>query len=62
MKSCLTGFDKVWDTLSSENRGRLVRAIVDRVEVDEPNGDVKAYLADLGPAPNAEAANAEGKS
>ena len=62
VKSCLTGFDRVWDTLSSENRGRLVRAIVERVEVDEPNGDVRAFLADLGPALKADANNAEGIS
>jgi hypothetical protein len=58
--SCLVGFTKVWDALSAENRGRLVRAIVTRVEVDEPNDDVRVFLADLGPAPDAEALAAEG--
>jgi DNA invertase Pin-like site-specific DNA recombinase len=45
--SCLTKFDKVWETLSAENRGRLVRAVISRVEVDEPKNDVQTYLADL---------------
>ena len=52
--TCLTEFDRVWDALSAENRSRLVRAIVTRVEVDEPNGDVRVFLADLGPTPDAE--------
>ncbi|HOX57996.1 MAG TPA: hypothetical protein PLC99_14005 [Verrucomicrobiota bacterium] len=41
--------DKVWDTLSPENRTRMVRAVVARVEVDEPRGDVRAFQTDLGP-------------
>jgi len=45
--SCLTKFDKIWETLSAENRGRLVRAVISRVEVDEPKNDVQTYLADL---------------
>jgi len=34
-------FNQVWDSLSAENRGRLVRAVSERVEVDEPSGDVR---------------------
>jgi hypothetical protein len=45
--SCLTRFDKVWDTLTPENRGRLVRAVITRVEVNEPTNEVKAHLTDL---------------
>jgi DNA invertase Pin-like site-specific DNA recombinase len=45
---CLADFDKVWDALSPGNRVRMVRAIVERVEVDEPSGDVRAFLTDLG--------------
>jgi site-specific DNA recombinase len=45
---CLADFDQVWDTLNAENRGRLVRAVIERVEVDEPKGDVRAFIADLG--------------
>ena len=47
---CLAKFDQVWDTLSPENRGRLVRAVIERVEVDEPKGDVRAFIANLGSA------------
>ena len=46
--SCLSRFDTIWETLSAENRGRLVRAVISRVEVDEPKNDVRTYLADLG--------------
>jgi hypothetical protein len=44
---CLADFDRVWDALSSEKRGRLVRAVVERVEVDESAGDVRVFIADL---------------
>ncbi len=46
---CLADFDQVWDRLSHENRARMVRAVVARVEVDEPNGDVRAFLTDIAP-------------
>jgi len=45
---CLADFNLVWDTLSLENRGRLVRAVIERVEVDEPKGDVRTFIAHLG--------------
>lgn len=45
---CLSDFNLVWDTLSSENRGRLVRAVIERVEVDQPQGDVRTFIANLG--------------
>jgi ubiquinone biosynthesis protein COQ9 len=38
----------VWDTLSPENRMRMVHAVVARVEVDEPNGDIRAFMTNLG--------------
>ena len=41
-------FDAVWDVLTPENRGRLLRAIVQRVEVNEPENQVTVILADLG--------------
>ena len=47
---CLADFNRVWDTLSSENRGRLIRAVIERVEVDEPKGDVRTFIANLGAA------------
>jgi DNA invertase Pin-like site-specific DNA recombinase len=50
VSQCLADFNLVWDTLSSENRGRLVRAVIERVEVDEPKGDVRTFIANLGSA------------
>jgi len=44
---CLADFNQVWDTLSSENRGRLVLAVIERIEVDEPKGDVRTFIANL---------------
>jgi hypothetical protein len=44
----LTQFDMVWEIMTLENRARLVRAIVQRVEVDEESGQVTAVLVDLG--------------
>jgi hypothetical protein len=44
----LADFDAVWDVLTTENRVRLVRALVRKVAVDEPSGAVTAVLADLG--------------
>lgn len=46
--ACLTDFDKVWDVLTPENRGRLVRAVVQRVEVNETTNEVTVMLTDLG--------------
>jgi|GEM_PF-652288 len=43
----LADFDTVWDVLRTENQARLVRALVQRVEVDEPRGAVTAHLVDL---------------
>jgi len=56
---CLADFDKVWDVLTPENRGRLLRAVVQRVEVDEPANKVSVFIADLiaglpGPAASSE--------
>jgi site-specific DNA recombinase len=44
---CLTEFDSVWDVLTPENRGRLLRAIVQRVEVNEPANQVSVFIADF---------------
>lgn len=44
----LARFDTVWDVMTPENQVRLVQAVVERVEVDEPSGRVSAVLADLG--------------
>lgn len=45
---CMADFDTVWDLLTSENRGRLLRAVVERVDYDGRTRDVRVTLADLG--------------
>ena len=40
--------DTGWDLMTLENQGRLVRAIVQRVEVDEASGEATAELVELG--------------
>jgi len=44
----LSEFHQIWDVLTPENRGRLLRAVIERVEVDEPSNEVKLFFADLG--------------
>jgi site-specific DNA recombinase len=44
---CLAEFHQIWDVLTPENRGRLVRAVIRRVEVDEPANQVQVFLVDL---------------
>ena len=46
--ACLAEFDAVWDVMTPENRARLVGAVVERVEVDEPANRVSVALADVG--------------
>jgi len=54
---CLTDFGGIWDVLTPENRGRLLRAVIQRVEVNEPANQVSVFLADLGADVPAEAAS-----
>ena len=44
---CLNDFPAIWDVLTPENRGRLLRAVVQRVEVDEPANKVQVFMVDL---------------
>jgi hypothetical protein len=44
---CLSEFDSVWDVLTPENRGRLLRAVVERVEVNERANQVSVFITDL---------------
>jgi len=44
---CLADFDKVWNVLTPENRARLMRAVIQRVEVDEPSNKVSVHITDL---------------
>jgi site-specific DNA recombinase len=61
--SCLEEFHPIWDVLTPENRGRLLRAVVERVVVDEAANQLHVFLADLsagvaGPTPAQEGAAA----
>ncbi len=47
---CLADFDKVWNVLTPENRGVLLRAVVQRVEVDDPANKVSVFITDLSAA------------
>ena len=43
----LRDFDAVYENLTPDNRARLLRALVARIDVDEPHGTVEIQLADL---------------
>ncbi len=43
---CLADLDSVWDVLTPQNRGRLMRALVEEVDVDEPSNRVRVCLTD----------------
>jgi site-specific DNA recombinase len=45
--SCLNDFTGIWDVLTPENRGRLLRAVVQRIEVDGPANRVRVHIVDL---------------
>jgi DNA invertase Pin-like site-specific DNA recombinase len=47
----LRSFDETWPHLSLVNRNRLVRALVERVEVDQVNGEMVLDLVDAEAAP-----------
>ena len=44
---CLNDVTAICDVLTPENRGRLLRAVVQGVEVDEPANKVKVLMVDL---------------
>ncbi|SEU39134.1 hypothetical protein [Stigmatella erecta] len=46
----LADFDAVWDALTATNRGRLLRALVGRVVVNEVTGRVDVHLVHSGEA------------
>ncbi|WP_426747387.1 recombinase family protein [Myxococcus faecalis] len=46
----LGSFDAVWDALTPTNRGRLLRALVGRVVVNEATGQVDVHMAHAGEA------------
>ncbi len=39
-------FDSVWDALNSENKRRLLRAVVKEIVIDEPGGKVEMKMVD----------------
>lgn len=47
ISQCLRDFQAVWDVLVSENRCRLLRAVVERVDYESSSGEVRVTLADL---------------
>lgn len=44
---CLREFEAVWDVLTNENKGRLLRAVVQRVDFDGKSGEIKVSIAAL---------------
>jgi site-specific DNA recombinase len=40
-------FQGLWEVLSLVNRHRLIRCLVNRVVLDEANGQMRVYLADF---------------
>lgn len=43
---CLADLDSVWDVLTPQNRGRLMRALVEEVDVNEPSNKVRVFLTE----------------
>jgi hypothetical protein len=43
----LGNFPFVWEAMSTANRGRLLRALVERVVINESGGKVEIHLANL---------------
>ena len=50
---CLRDFDALWDVFTPDNRGRLLRAVVERVYMDDEDGEVRISLVNLGSAKEA---------
>jgi len=46
----LANFDVVWDALTATNRGRLLRALVSQVVMNEATGRVDVHMAHAGEA------------
>ncbi len=43
----LENFSHIWEKMTPANRHRLMRAVVDKVVVNEPQGTIETYLADF---------------
>jgi DNA invertase Pin-like site-specific DNA recombinase len=48
VERALRDFGALWEDLVPENQGRLLRAVVERVEHDQQGGRITLHLADLG--------------
>lgn len=46
----LRDFAKVWVNMSPENQGRFLRALIDKMVVDEATGKCRVELIDFGAA------------
>src|SRR5262249_19252424 len=44
----LNDFRSLWDVLTAPNRGRLLRAMIDKIVVDGKSGRIDMHLVDLG--------------
>lgn len=51
----LRDFNLVWEAMTIPNRGRLLRALLDRVVVEETSGRVDIHLVDFAADPDAPA-------
>lgn len=49
--AALQDFKEVWEMMTPENRGRMLRALVDRVEVDRRSGRAEIHLVDFAADP-----------
>ncbi len=45
--SCLRDFTGIWKALSSANKARLVRTLIERIEIDGATGEYRIVLTDL---------------
>jgi DNA invertase Pin-like site-specific DNA recombinase len=44
----LAGFERVWEAMTTTNRARLMRALVEKVVVDDHGGKLAVHLRDVG--------------
>jgi DNA invertase Pin-like site-specific DNA recombinase len=47
VENTLRHLDRIWDALKPENRGRLLRALIDHVVVSPATGEITIHLVDL---------------
>jgi hypothetical protein len=47
VSTLLADFDSMWEVMTLDNRARLVRVLIERIDIDGATGDVAITLADL---------------